>query len=360
MNGLFTEKEIIFENRADYYSKIDGILEEYNKDLSYVAFRFKNELESEPCITLPNISISPRIIYAEKCHIAPAVYAGNTVEITYISPDLLKGMPNLESVQQFFYNSTISTDVIPEDLFKYNTKLWRFSGIFLNCRNLTSIPSNIFKHFGKLERNYDFLQCFQNTAIASIPEDLFDSFDRIRYLNNCFYGCLSLEYIPEFWNKSFTVDYTVDCFGGCYNATNYLHVPISWGGPTDIDAVFSYIDFNSNAMVGSMFRLVINLDFSNSSFDKYISLKENIIPLDDISIVVKNLDSMKFEIDNRVWNDTTRVLTYTFYAFVPDSVGDQIGYVLYRNTSKELFNFKILPHSGGGGDTHSGGTGGKP
>lgn len=82
-------------------------------------------------------------------------------------------------------------------MFKYNTNATVFHGVFYNCKNLTSIPENLFSTIGVInDISYSFRNC---TNLTYIPQSIID--------------------------KAMSATETHYVFDGCTSASNYNSIP---------------------------------------------------------------------------------------------------------------------------------------
>lgn len=97
----------------------------------------------------------------------------------------------------------------------------------------------------------DFSEAFYGCKnLISIPDDLFKDKDNVTTFKDCFNGCESLETIPALWERYDSV-IPDDCFKDCYNADNYWEVPIPWGGPEPYYGVLFKLNIPANGTVVS-------------------------------------------------------------------------------------------------------------
>lgn len=212
--------------------------------------------------------------------------------------DLDKGifddMPLLENVQYFFPVGVTGT--IPVDLFKYNTKLNKVSGLLDGCANITgAIPPALFKNTPNLQlADRLFKGC---TRIDSqIPKGMFDNVTQLTDVAEMFKDCIGLrgqipERISEWFERPSESDPSVmekyevvyeyglfdNCkvlatanglFSGCYNLRSTIPSTLFMSGQNIID--LSFVFHNCWELYGqipeSLFancRKVVNL---NSAF----------------------------------------------------------------------------------------------
>lgn len=195
----------------------------------------------------------------------------------------------------FRYNTKVTTNAfnctfcncfaltaIPTNLFRYNTEVsfGAFVSTFYNCRTITSIPDNLFLYNTKVSEsgfNTTFGGC---TNLTTIPTNLFYTNTLCTGFIRTFIGCTKLTINPYIFgnynvdpsikttrfNRDLTYDFTemfyrdeftgvagtsgtpgdywtwtyqhtptsAGCYGGLGNIsiTNYIDVPMAWGGPT--------------------------------------------------------------------------------------------------------------------------------
>jgi hypothetical protein len=129
--------------------------------------------------------------------------------------------------------NSLNITSIPEDLFKYNTKLETLIYSF-TYTNITSIPENLFENCTSL---ISLRNCFSSTDITSIPENLFINNTGITSFESTFAICTSLTgSSPKLWDNTIWSNVTV--FTNCFIYTGTLgasgaNIPTSWGGSCD-------------------------------------------------------------------------------------------------------------------------------
>ena len=108
---------------------------------------------------------------------------------------------------------------IPADLFARNTAATKFTSCFQSCTALTSIPA------GLLAKNTEataFLGCFASCeGLTSLPADLFAANTKATNFSSCFNGCTGLASVPErlFAMNTKATDFNT-CFQGCAALTS--------------------------------------------------------------------------------------------------------------------------------------------
>ncbi len=117
--------------------------------------------------------------------------------IATVPENLFDIVPNLKSIDEFFEWSGISE--IPGGLLRKLDQLESCYYAFCGCKNLTSIPAGLFDH---------------NPNITD--------------LRGCFYECTNLTgEAPELWNM-FPGASHEKCFGNCRKLSNYDDIPGDW------------------------------------------------------------------------------------------------------------------------------------
>ena len=151
---------------------------------------------------------------------------GNCSSIKDIPEELLKKFINVTEVGGTYNGGIFSgtgITIIPENLFKYNTKIGRFGGAFVGCTELVSIPENLFAN-NKSAWNFSgnpegcFCRC---TKLSEIPANLFSNNIGAIYFSWCFSGCTSLKTIPAgLFDKNINATDFMGIFNGCSNIKN--------------------------------------------------------------------------------------------------------------------------------------------
>lgn len=107
------------------------------------------------------------------------------------SKGIFDSLPLLENVDGFFPRKISGT--IPENLFRYNPKLIKVTGLFDGCTQITGvIPATLFKYTPNLAlANRVFKNC---TGIDSeIPKGFFDNCPQLSEVSELFSGCRGLK-----------------------------------------------------------------------------------------------------------------------------------------------------------------------
>ncbi|MBO5740662.1 MAG: hypothetical protein J6R54_01590, partial [Bacteroidaceae bacterium] len=146
----------------------------------------------------------------------------------------------------------INLKIIPENLFKYNTKTTTFNGsganggCFYKCTSLTNIPEGLFKYNTEVTSfNSVFRDC---KNIIEIPEGLFKYNTKVTNFGITFYLCSGLTgespytiiqvdgvdtkvhlYERSKYPEHFTAPTSYsDCFYNCKKLTDYNSLPYNW------------------------------------------------------------------------------------------------------------------------------------
>lgn len=145
--------------------------------------------------------------------------------LQYIPNGLFKNCKSIKVADGLFAWSSIET--IPEDLFETFDKTSSFNSAFKYCAKLKNVPEGL---FDTCVSATEFYGCFNNCYdLEYVPENIFDNCTMIRELEDCFRGCVSLRHVPELWKK-FPNSSHKWCFSGCTNADNYDDIPGTWKG----------------------------------------------------------------------------------------------------------------------------------
>lgn len=128
---------------------------------------------------------------------------------------------------------------IPSDLFADLPKAIDFSSCFYKCTGLTSIPSNLFANNTRVTT---FTNCFNECrGLTSIPNDLFVNNTKVTRFDQCFRNCIGLTSSTPIdndgtplYNRSegkegySAVKYGDDCFRSCILMPDYSSIPSDW------------------------------------------------------------------------------------------------------------------------------------
>lgn len=175
--------------------------------------------------------------------------------ISTVPIGLFDNCPNVTDLSSCFMNSKISS--IPAGLFDNCLNVNSFSVCFYGTY-LKTIPVGLFDNCPNVK---SFYSCFNRTNIRSIPIGLFDNCPNVTNFNSCFYSCNNLEDIPfglfdncpnvtdfsdcfykcknltvlpELWKLYYGKNINKSrCFYDCTKASNWLEVPVSWGGTAE-------------------------------------------------------------------------------------------------------------------------------
>lgn len=122
----------------------------------------------------------------------------NCSGVTTIPDGLLKPLPNLTIAEAMFADTAITS--IPEDLFANNPLLEDATSCFQACASITSIPGNLFANNPQLKRVNSM---FNDSGITSIPSGLFINNPLLEDVGSVFAWCAALTEVPVglFYNK---------------------------------------------------------------------------------------------------------------------------------------------------------------
>ena len=151
---------------------------------------------------------------------------------------------NCTKVAKFIYTfeRCSSLTAIPQGLFDNCTKVMNFQNTFYGCPSLTAIPAGLFDNNTQVTSFYrTFKLCY---SLTSIPQGLFNNCKKVTNFYETFCGCTSLTgespytmvankkvhlYERKDYPDIFTAPtWTVDCFQGCENLTDYAQIPTDW------------------------------------------------------------------------------------------------------------------------------------
>ncbi|GEM_PF-332317 len=168
------------------------------------------------------------------------------IKLTNIPDGLFDSMVNAQTFITIFYNTAIKK--IPDDLFKYCTKVYQISDAFSNCPDLTEIPDYLFANLSELNsvkssfrynskitsiplhlfsnspKLADFYALFENTGITDIPDDLLSDQTSIQNISSMFSNTKITEVRKAFkFNPTQEIGYyglnISSTFGSCMQLT---------------------------------------------------------------------------------------------------------------------------------------------
>ena len=151
----------------------------------------------------------------------------------FIDEGIFMRCANLEEANSMFNMGDVGTNLrgdIPEDLFRYNTKLKSLNHTFHACSKLTGgITNQLFKFNKKLVnlggtfRGCGGIEYIENQAIngTNNPD--------VRELTYTFAGCSKMTgTAPKLWETHSSANSRAYCFSGCTNLSNYSEIPDAW------------------------------------------------------------------------------------------------------------------------------------
>ncbi len=217
--GLFAKNtnvstgfESVFENCTSL-KRIDGSIFPTTSTVSSMAYAFSNcpKLESVPADLFTPI--------AESKTKFTGTFLGCT-SLTTLPSGLFKS--NVEAAQfTGTFTGCTGLETIPADLFGECSSVNGVRMLFDGCKALKSIPAGLFANMPAIttfERT--FADC---TSLESLPADLFSAIgtkDTGITLSECFSGCASLKSLPtSLFDTVRRINYIDSCFKGCTSLT---------------------------------------------------------------------------------------------------------------------------------------------
>jgi hypothetical protein len=175
------------------------------------------------------------------------------LKLTTVPIDTFRYNPAVITFRAIFSACSLF-DVIPTDLFKYNTLVTTFESVFSNT-NITSIPTDLFRYNILAESfNYAFFNCdeltalpatlyiyntaskyfnathYANRKIPAIPSTIHNTNVLAENFTDCYLSCdIAAGIPPPLWTLYPTAIGT-DCFKNTIGLTNYVYIPLAWGG----------------------------------------------------------------------------------------------------------------------------------
>lgn len=151
----------------------------------------------------------------------------------FVDEGIFMRCTNLEEANSMFYMGEGNSNLrgkIPDDLFRYNTKLKKLNHTFYACGNLTgSITNQLFKFnknlvdLGGTFRSCSGLEYLESEAISGTNNP------NVTELTYTFAGCSKLQgTAPKLWETHSSANSRVYCFRSCTNLSNYLEIPDAW------------------------------------------------------------------------------------------------------------------------------------
>lgn len=141
---------------------------------------------------------------------------------------------------------------IPADLFKFNAEQVVFESSFSFCTSFTTIPEGLFDYNTQAT---NFNGCFAQSGITSIPIGLFDQNTKVTTFEGCFVGCASVTSIPA---GLFDHQPLVESFKSCFTQTGITSIPAGL-----FDHNVAAVTFNS-CFRGSNLTSIPELLFKNN------------------------------------------------------------------------------------------------
>lgn len=169
-------------------------------------------------IVTPFPSTIANLDYAPKC--------GNRF-LSKVPYNLFYNLPGIKSFYYTFEESS-SLEGIPFGLFDKSISAESFEGCF-SFSGIKTIPDKLFSKCESLKvLKSTFSNCKQ---LTSVPANIIDDCANINSLLMTFFNCTGItDTLPEWWLDARFGDLSISlqCFYGCYNASNYNDIPNSW------------------------------------------------------------------------------------------------------------------------------------
>ena len=151
----------------------------------------------------------------------------------FVDENLFMRCTNLEEINNMFNMSDGSSKLkgqIPDDLFRYNTKLTKMNHTFHACGGLTGgLNTALFKHNKKLVNlGGTFRGC---SGLTSIESDFINGTNHpnVTELTYTFAGCSKMTgNAPRLWETHSGANSRAKCFEGCTSLSNYSEIPLGW------------------------------------------------------------------------------------------------------------------------------------
>lgn len=144
-------------------------------------------------------------------------------QLKYLNKWFFRNCFGLETIENGFVNTPIVS--IPEEFFKYTTKLDWINSAFKNCLNLIELPSDMFETCSDLRVIDDVFAGCEN--LKTVPENLFDGCQNISKANRTFQNCINItSNIPPLWNRSSDIQHN-SYAKKCEKAANYNEAVIA-------------------------------------------------------------------------------------------------------------------------------------
>ena len=200
-----------YENPKDFLSKRQALFDEVGYDLNKVIIKFKDiTADVTNLFSGTKITHTPRmIVFSGDCYLDEVFK--NTPNLIWVSPALFSNCNGTAySGAAMFENSNIAS--IPEEFFDckifYSTPT--FDSVFRGCRNLKNVPKNLFKNNVMINT---LASAFEDCV--SLTEHL--DFSQLNYLRNisCIYknsGLLNIE--DGIFFRNYRLSNTNEAFSG--------------------------------------------------------------------------------------------------------------------------------------------------
>ncbi|MBR2032241.1 MAG: leucine-rich repeat protein [Alistipes sp.] len=148
------------------------------------------------CVSLTEIPVA---MFENCTEVTNLEYLFNLTGVKSLKKGIFKGLSKVQTVGSVFQNCTSLTD-IEEGVFDGLTSAKSFMYCFADCTSLRTIPAGL---LAGMSAAYDFVYMFKNTALDSVPAELFDQVrdeSQLRYpmadYSYIFSECSNLKTVP--------------------------------------------------------------------------------------------------------------------------------------------------------------------
>lgn len=197
-------------------------------------------------------SVDSKVLYSGATSLEDMFYG--TDNLVKISKETLWAYPNVTSLNDVFgsYNEGKLSE-IPEELFKYNTKVTDFAYAFYKQKQITTVPAGLFEYNTNATT---FKNTFRNCEnLKTLPEGLFAKNTNATSFYATFYSCTVLETLPKgLFAKNLKVTIFAHTFHNCYKLklNKYIFISTDNEAQTRFKSVSTVIRFdNVFAQVGN-------------------------------------------------------------------------------------------------------------
>ena len=130
-----------------------------------------------------------------------------------IAPDAFSGLKAPSTTFMYAFEKCTSLKEIPDGLFRENTTISTWTGIFRDCTGLRKVGSNVFNCAGSTTFGSVFYGC---TALETVGENLLVSAGKLTGITSMFRDCSSLKGIPvDIFDECTVLKSVTNAFSGC-------------------------------------------------------------------------------------------------------------------------------------------------